>query len=139
MMYLSKALKTVDGKAHAMAEVFPWTTRMLKKRKAIGYRDIRISGPCPFLKKGSVIKGHEFHYSEIVKTAGLTGAAVKQVYAFKCPDTGETLREGYLKESTLASYVHMHFASNPGFATGFVKRCLEFSIQTGKDGRALKN
>ena len=129
MMYLSKALKTVDGKAHAMAGVFPWTTRMLKKRAAIGYREIRISGPCPFLKKGSMIKGHEFHYSECVKTTCPAGAKVRPVYAFKCPDTGKTLREGYLKGSTLASYVHLHFASNPGFATEFVKRCLEFSIQ----------
>ncbi|MBI5887206.1 MAG: cobyrinate a,c-diamide synthase [Deltaproteobacteria bacterium] len=126
LMYLSRILKTIDGKGHAMAGVFPWTAKMLKKRKAIGYREITVRGQCPFLKKGSVLKGHEFHYSEM---GGAADPEVRPVYAFKCPDTGKMVHEGFMKASTLASYVHVHFASNPAFASGFVKKCLEFASQ----------
>jgi cobyrinic acid a,c-diamide synthase len=38
---------------------------------------------------------------------------------------GEVTREGYRIGTTLASYVHAHWASNPLAAQGFVAACTE--------------
>jgi len=38
---------------------------------------------------------------------------------------GEVTREGYRVGSTLASYVHAHWASNPLAARGLVAACVE--------------
>jgi cobyrinic acid a,c-diamide synthase len=117
LMYLGKSIEH-EGRVSRMAGVFPWTTRLLPKRKALGYREAALTSICPFLKKGK-IRGHEFHYSEM--SAGGTGTA----YMVSGGEgTGE---EGFVYRNALASYIHLHFASNPAFAAGFIKTSEEFS------------
>jgi cobyrinic acid a,c-diamide synthase len=122
LMYLGRSIADKEGVRYGLCGVFPWTTRMLKKRKALGYREVSIS-PCPVLPAGGVVRGHEYHYSEI---SG--GPDVKTVFSFM-DRYGKRVREGYLYRNTLASYVHVHFASNPAFAEGFVKMCQKSAIK----------
>lgn len=120
LMYMGKAIEH-EGRISRMTGVFPWTTRLLPKRKALGYREAALTGSCPFLKKGK-IRGHEFHYSEMSGNAG-TGTA----YTVSGGDNDE---EGFVYRNALASYIHLHFASNPAFAAGFIKTSEEFSRRT---------
>ena len=117
LMYLGQGLKSLDGESFEMVGVFPWHSTMLKRRKSLGYREVTAGGSCPFLEKGQKIRGHEFHYSEIRHDED-----VPKVYS-AIDSNGERIQEGYLYKNTLASYVHLHFASNPNFADGFVKLC----------------
>ena len=127
LMYLGKGLTDVHGRSYAMAGVFPWTSRMLPRKRSLGYREVEVIGGCPFIERGQRIRGHEFHYSEttpherIPRTYKMTGAG-----------DGAPIREGYLYRNTLASYIHLHFASNPCFAEGFVARCMEAKEGAGK-------
>lgn len=118
LMYLGKAIEK-DGRTSRMAGVFPWTTKLLSRRKALGYREVTLTEDCPFLKKGK-IRGHEFHYSEISGAAG-TGTA------YRVTGADEDYEEGFVYKNALASYMHLHFASNAAFAAGFVKASKEFS------------
>jgi cobyrinic acid a,c-diamide synthase len=118
LMYLGKAIES-DGKPRRMAGVFPWTTRLLPKRKALGYREAALTEDCPFHKKGR-IRGHEFHYSDMSIDAG-TGTA------YMVSGAEADFMEGFVYRNVLASYIHLHFASNPAFAAGFVKASEEFS------------
>src|SRR3989338_4163275 len=119
LMYLGKGLKDFKGKKYEMVGVFPWVSRMLEKRKSLGYREVRVIDGCPFLKKGQKIRGHEYHYSEIDTFSD----KIKRVYQFTVHGSQVTVKEGYLYKNTLASYIHLHFASNPKFAEGFVRAC----------------
>ncbi len=117
LIYLGRELKSLEGETFEMAGVFPWRSTMMKRRKSLGYREVIVDGHCPFLEKGQKIRGHEFHYSEISHDG-----ETQKVY--KVTDSGgENMEDGYIYKNTLASYVHLHFASNPKFAEGFVKRC----------------
>jgi len=120
LMYMGKAIEH-EGKVCRMAGVFPWTTRLLPKRKALGYREAALTENCPFLKKGK-IRGHEFHYSEMSGNTG-TGTAYRV-------SGGDNDEEGFVYRNALASYIHLHFASNPAFAAGFIKISEEFSGRT---------
>ncbi len=118
LMYLGNKLRDIEGEDYEMAGLFPWTSRMLKGLKALGYREVRLKGRPPFLKGFSrqssryVVRGHEFHHSEIVSpTEGFERAYI--------PSCQGSCR-GYVFKRTLASYVHLHFASNPRFAADFV-------------------
>ena len=50
-----------------MARAFPFETEMKKGRSHLGYREILLKENCILGKKGKRLRGHEFHYSEIVK------------------------------------------------------------------------
>ncbi|HBG47067.1 MAG TPA: cobyrinic acid a,c-diamide synthase [Deltaproteobacteria bacterium] len=119
LMYLGGTIEH-EGEKRRMAGVFPWATRLVKGRKALGYREVVFNRWCPFLKKGR-IRGHEFHYSEIVADP----AGLRKAYrvAGGAPD----FSEGFTRLNALASYVHLHFGSNPGFAEGFIKAAQIFS------------
>ena len=115
LMYLGRALEH-NGKKSRMTGIFPFATRLLARRKALGYREVSFTSGCPFLKKGK-IRGHEFHYSEITRMPD----GIKRAYREK--DAGG---EGFTVKNTLASYVHLHFASNPAFASGFMKAAKKY-------------
>ncbi|MBI5048342.1 MAG: hypothetical protein HZB54_05305 [Deltaproteobacteria bacterium] len=119
LMYLGKGLSDFKGKTYGMAGVFPWVSRMLEKRKSLGYREIKAAEDCLFLKKGQTMRGHEYHYSEIDEPS----QKIKRGYRLTPHASHLTAFEGYLCKNTLASYIHLHFASNPKFAEGFVKLC----------------
>src|SRR3990172_9324277 len=118
LMYLGKGLKDLKGKKYEMVGVFPWVSRMLEKRKSLGYREVKVVD-CQFLKKGHKIRGHEYHYSEIDEPP----QKIKRCYQLTPHTSRLTASEGYLCKNTLASYIHLHFASNPKFAEGFVRAC----------------
>ena len=65
LMYLGRSIEATPGARYSMAGVFPWRSRMLKKRKALGYREVTVARDCPVAKEGWAVRGHEFHYSEI--------------------------------------------------------------------------
>lgn len=119
LMYLGKGLVDHKGRFYRQVGLFPWVSKVLAGRKTLGYREVEVVGWCPFAEEGERMRGHEFHYSEIIEEDGLP--YVRMVYRVI---GGEgTHLEGYLYRNTLASYIHLHFASNRKFAKDFVKRC----------------
>jgi cobyrinic acid a,c-diamide synthase len=91
---------------------------------------------CIYGKRGDKLRGHEFHYSEIVNSAEVQKCRRAEVKTSELPslraselimayslknNKGEFLHdEGYRIENTLASYVHLHFGSNSNIAKTFI-------------------
>ena len=44
-MYLCRCLTDIEGTIHPMVGCFPFETRMLSRRRALGYREIRLAAP----------------------------------------------------------------------------------------------
>ncbi|MCU0573672.1 MAG: cobyrinate a,c-diamide synthase [Syntrophobacteraceae bacterium] len=132
MMFLGRDIETMEGARHPMAGVLPFGTRMLKRRKALGYTEVELLRPCLLGPAGLRLRGHEFHYSEIAPTGDEGGSSMagrgvpEQVYLLRGKKAGETRREGYLAGSVLASYIHLHWGSAPEAAASFVQHCREF-------------
>ncbi|MBI5971279.1 MAG: cobyrinate a,c-diamide synthase [Deltaproteobacteria bacterium] len=124
LMYLGRSIKDIGGKTRMMCGVFQWKARLLEKRKALGYREITIKKGCPTMPEGATLRGHEFHYSELASVP----SKIKKTFSFE--NSGEKTNEGYAFKNTLATYVHAHFASCPGFAEGFVGLCRSFLKNT---------
>ncbi len=111
LMYLSQSLITEPGSAFAMAGVLPVSTVMLPRRKALGYAEVTLTEPSMLGDKGTVLRGHEFHYSDIQDSGGGDDSWA-QPYVVR-RRSGKESSEGFLKGNILASYVHLHFGSNP--------------------------
>ncbi|MHB8173784.1 MAG: cobyrinate a,c-diamide synthase [Nitrospirota bacterium] len=122
LMYLSEGITDLEGVFHPMAGLLPAKTGMLSRRKALGYREVTVTGDTVF-PKGGRVRGHEFHYSEL----GPMGKGIKRVYKLKNA-FGEETAEGYAAGDLLASYVHLHFLSNRKFAEYFANKIKNVNI-----------
>jgi cobyrinic acid a,c-diamide synthase len=104
-----------------MAGIFPAPARMLPKRRALGYREVTLTAATPLGPAGTVARGHEFHYSELIMPP-----EVRRGYRLAGRDGRPCGEEGYLRGNVLGSYVHLHFASNPVLAENFVGCCRQW-------------
>ncbi len=135
------------GEFFNMAGVFPFETKMKEKRAQLGYREVELKDDCVLGKKGDTLRGHEFHYSEIIKDSNEGRGTSNEFNNEKKYSLGELVTnssllvtdvndsslvtcysllninqdEGYSVKNTLASYVHIHFGSNPDIAKNFVR------------------
>jgi cobyrinic acid a,c-diamide synthase len=121
LMALTQYLVDLDGQRHEMIGLLPGYAQMVD-RLTMGYREVEALQDLPVMDKGNVARGHEFHYSDWIVEEEIGDA---YAYAIK-PRAGITQtvqKEGYAKGNILASYVHLHFESNPEIANRFVLGC----------------
>jgi cobyrinic acid a,c-diamide synthase len=119
LMYLSREIRDLDGRLFPMAGVLPFTVQMLPRLKALGYREVTLTADGLLGPAGTRARGHEFHYSEIVGRPD----GVPRLYRLTPRRGGEAVSEGYCENHVLASYVHLHFGSNPEVARHLVASC----------------
>ena len=119
-MYLMNDIITGRGR-YAMSGVFPIRAEMGDKFRALGYREVTTQSTTPLGVSGSVLRGHEFHYSTIQDDMDLN--AMHSVYAMTGRKGVIDGPAGFLENSTLGSYVHLHFGSHPDVAQSFVDAC----------------
>jgi cobyrinic acid a,c-diamide synthase len=131
LMYLAREIRDLEGQAHPMAGVFPFTVRMLPRLKALGYREITLAAAGLLGPAGTKARGHEFHYSEMVGEP----LGVPRLYRLTSRKSGEAVAEGYCEHNVLASYVHLHFGSNPEVARNLVASCRKYkeSLRGGRE------
>jgi len=123
MMYLSRGIELLDSSNYKMAGLLPFRTRMLPRRKALGYVEVTLLQDTLLGAAGQVLRGHEFHYSEI---ADELPGAVHTPYQISKRRCSSDVQGGYLEGGLLASYIHLHFASNINSAACFVQNCRRF-------------
>jgi cobyrinic acid a,c-diamide synthase len=118
-MYLSEGIAGDDVGVLPMAGVFPVTAKMQKKRAGLGYREVRLEQDCFFGPAGTILRGHEFHYSVIDEMP----AHIERLYAVHSSVNGDDSREGYRYNNVLGGYLHLHFGFNPQMVVEFVRAC----------------
>ncbi len=118
LMSLAESYFDEAGIEYPMMGVLPGFTRLTGKLK-MGYREVVALQSSPLLGKGETARGHEFHYSEWIRPEESNSFA----YAIQPRRGGEAQPEGFAKNNLLASYVHLHFASNPSLPRNFVNAC----------------
>lgn len=125
LMYLSQGVELLDKQRHPLVGLLPKWTRMLARRKALGYVEAEPARDLILERAGVALRGHEFHYSEIVETYGAQDGW-RPAYRIRTRRrTQEERLEGFHRGNILASYIHLHFASHPGAAARLVQLCRE--------------
>jgi len=122
LMYLSREITDLDGQPHPMAGLLPLKVRMLPSLRSLGYREIILVADGLLGPPGTRARGHEFHYSEIVSESPDLG----RLYRIMDRQGENSRPEGYTLGNVLASYVHLHFSSNPELARHLVGNCRGF-------------
>lgn len=125
LMYLSRSLQAVsdDGaNEYAMVGLLPFATRMLPKRKMLGYVETTFAVDTWFGPAGRMLRGHEFHYSELIFPDS-PDDSFERVFTLRGRRNQAARAEGYRNAAgnVLVSYVHQHFGSCPEAAVDFVR------------------
>jgi cobyrinic acid a,c-diamide synthase len=130
-MYLCRELEDTEGTIHPMCGCFPFRSRMHSGLRALGYREVRLTADTLLGEKGHVLRGHEFHYSDLSDAS--SAGPVEAVYTVGRRAGGYQSTEGYLVGRTLGSYIHLHLGSRPESARALADACRQYR-QTKKNG-----
>ncbi|MFJ9634255.1 cobyrinate a,c-diamide synthase [Streptomyces sp. NPDC101175] len=109
LLYLCREL---DGLP--MCGVLDATARM-SERLTLGYRDAVALSDSVLAVAGTRLRGHEFH-----RTVVEPGSGAAPAWGVRAP---ERRVEGFVQQGVHASYLHTHWAAEPGVARRFVERC----------------
>ncbi|GAA3857179.1 cobyrinate a,c-diamide synthase [Streptomyces sp. NPDC093675] len=109
LLYLCREL---DGQP--MCGVLEADARM-SERLTLGYRDAVALGDSVLAAAGTRMRGHEFH-----RTVVEPGAGTAPAWGVRAP---RRRVEGFVQQGVHASYLHTHWAAEPGAARRFVERC----------------
>ncbi|MFF5141206.1 cobyrinate a,c-diamide synthase [Streptomyces sp. NPDC013157] len=109
LLYLCREL---DGLP--MCGVLDASARM-SERLTLGYRDAVAVSDSVLAVAGTRMRGHEFH-----RTVVEPGAGAAPAWGVRAP---RPRVEGFVQRGVHASYLHTHWASEPGVARRFVERC----------------
>jgi cobyrinic acid a,c-diamide synthase len=120
LMYLADKLELEDA-TYPLCGVLPFSTRMPAPLK-IAY--VEITTTDGLFGPGHTARGHLFHRSEI--SGEPTAARCYRVQTSR----GDQTEEGYHLGNVLASYAHLHFASEPKLAAAFLDHCQSFRAST---------
>ena len=127
-MYLTDGLVDFEGNMHGMASVVPARCKMNDRLRTVGYVEAQALSDNPLCRRGTVVRGHEFHFSSMEKET----ADFPDAFLFTKKRSGEQYAAGYASGNILASYLHLHFAGDPALAVSFVDSCLKFRTMKTK-------
>ncbi len=130
LMYLCRELVDLDGEGHCMAGLIPARCIMQKRRAALGYVTAHTTRPTLLGPAGTVLKGHEFHYSTLQYDGTPPSPALEMQQAFATA----TSSGGYAAGNLFASYLHLHWAANPRAALNFSRACRQYARREKKGG-----
>jgi cobyrinic acid a,c-diamide synthase len=114
LIYLARSLR-VGERSFPMLGVLDLEVELGARLAALGYIEVSAAADNILLAQGETARGHEFHYTRICGGA-------EQADAYRSA-RGERL--GFRRGNLLASYVHLHFGSNPGMAERWVRIAAE--------------
>jgi cobyrinic acid a,c-diamide synthase len=129
MMYLGRDVVDLEGRRWLMAGLLPLSFAMLPRLRSLGYREVVFQKDTPLGAVGSKARGHEFHYSEI-NGHHPDPALDDSVYQASGRRGPQDDCRGYLRCNVLASYIHLHFGSNPALAPSLVDCCHHYQTRT---------
>jgi cobyrinic acid a,c-diamide synthase len=102
LMYLAEAIDDSE-----MVGIVPAKVEMTARLVDFGYCKIRTSQNSILGPSGTFARGHQFHYS---RCAGGSG------HAYQVIQGQRQYSEGFIFPNGVASYIHLHFLSNPALA-----------------------
>ncbi len=118
LMYLTQGIRDTEGHDFPMVGVYPTFAHLRSRLSALGYAEVTIP-PTNGLLPAMRVRGHEFRYSELVPAPPVE--QTRTLYQVRQPAAGVARPEGYVYKRCLASYIHLHFGSNPTFAQQLIR------------------
>ncbi len=119
-----------QGNSYPMAGVFPVDTMLDPKPAGHGYEEVRVDQPNPFLATGTILRGHEFHYSRVAKANFSSTNTIFNVY--RGTGLGDK-RDGLIWRNVVACYLHLHALGSTEWFRGLLRAAAKFAESRHKE------
>jgi cobyrinic acid a,c-diamide synthase len=130
LMYLARSIRWKDS-SYPMAACLPVEISIAEKPEGHGYEEVVADRPNPFVKIGTRLRGHEFHYSRVIDFGKLNTA----FDVSRGVGLGNG-RDGIVIHRVLASYLHIHSLASPDWVRWLLNAAMEHKQE--KDSRRLQ-
>ena len=114
-MFLAQSIQWRES-TYPMAGFLPVWISLGSKPAGHGYEEVVADHENPFVKTGTVLRGHEFHYSRIADSG-----QVKTAFEVRRGFGLGNGRDGIVMNRVLASYLHVHSLASPDWVNWLVK------------------
>ncbi len=125
LMYLGESL-VVGNKTYPMSGVLPVVFGLEKKPQAHGYTIIEVREKNPFFPKGSVLKGHEFHYSRLLDMT--KSSHIYFAFRMRRGQGIVNKMDGLCYKNVLATYTHLHALGTREWVDGLIESAVQFNL-----------
>jgi len=127
LMFLARSIHWKES-AYPMAGFLPVSVVLGDKPAGHGYEEVMVDRPNPFVKTGTLLRGHEFHYSRIVEAG-----PIETIFEVRRGVGLGHGRDGVLLKRALASYLHLHSLASPDWVRWLVKAAKEYIQERVQD------
>jgi cobyrinic acid a,c-diamide synthase len=124
LMLLARAILW-QGRRYSMAGVLPFEVQVCAHPQGHGYTELCVDTANAFFPLGSILRGHEFHYSGILPGTGLPSTACEVRRGVGCGGG----RDGVVVVNVWASYTHLHALATPEWAAGLLHAARRFALR----------
>ena len=115
-----------------MAGVLPCDVEFCETPQGHGYMEMVVDTPNPFFPTGTKMRGHEFHYSRLVRT----GEPLETACALRRGVGSIYARDGVVVHNVWATYAHVHATSTPEWVPGLIRAARAQAQRTDRDAAA---
>ena len=123
-MLLARAIHW-QGRRHPMAGALPFEVEVCAQPQGHGYTELRVDAENAFFPLGTILRGHEFHYSAILPGTCLPRTACEVRRGVGCGGA----RDGVVRGNVWASYTHLHALATPAWAAGMLQAARRFAFR----------
>jgi cobyrinic acid a,c-diamide synthase len=120
LIYLGESL-TIEEQNYPMVGALPLAFGMEKRPQGHGYTLLEVEKANPFFPVGTLLKGHEFHYSRVL---WLKEGEAHLCYRVKRGAGIDGKRDGLCRKNILATYSHLHALGAEEWADALVKKAM---------------
>ena len=122
LMYLGEQL-VLDDKSYDMCGILPVTFGFSRRPQGHGYTILEVTGANPFFRTGTTLRGHEFHYSSVLKWRGR-----KEDLAYTMARGTGLIdgQDGLCHKNVLATYTHLHASGTPQWAPALAAKARQY-------------
>ncbi len=121
LMFLCRSLHW-KGQRYPMAGFFPADIVLGDSPAGHGYQEVVVDRPNPFIKVGTTLRGHEFHYSRIEG-----GGPLDTIFQVKRGTGLGNGRDGLIANNVVASYLHLHALGTEEWIIWLLKAAADFA------------
>lgn len=135
LMYLVERLVDFKKRVFPMVGIFKGTVTMAHRLQALGYVNIEAMRDSILSKAGTKVRAHIFHWSYLDDVPEGLSFAYKISRPFLPQERSPSKKwpdyDGLVQQKVLASYAHLHFASDINLARNFIANCREYRRHDG--------